>query len=45
MNKSSLNIPGGKESLGELLQVLKRYNRNKWIIGKQYGESTSQSLN
>ena len=43
MNKSSLNIPGGKVSLGELLQVLKRYDRNKWIIGKQCGESESES--
>ena len=43
MNKSSLNIPGGKVSLGELLQVLKGYDRNKWIIGKQCGESESES--
>ena len=43
MNKSSLNIPGGKVSLGELLQVLKRYNRNKRIIRKQCGESESET--
>lgn len=31
MNKSSLNAPEGKGSFSELLQVLKRYNQNKWI--------------
>lgn len=34
MNKSSLNDPEGKVSFSELLQVLKRYNQNKWIYWK-----------
>lgn len=44
MNKSPLNTPEGKVSLVELLQVLKIYNQNKWIIGKQCGGRTSRSL-
>lgn len=41
MNKSSLNAPEGKGSFSELLQVLKRYNQNKWIyweaVWQEYG--------